>query len=200
MNNISEEIGIPVTHVELVRDRTIPFRKLKTRENYVALLHELLDNSPNEKFITIYLNDTMIVGAEVTAIGQNHMVAIGMGEIFRGAILAGAGSIVIGHNHTNDDPHPSDADINMTDVAFRAGMLMGIPLVDHIIVSPNGDHFSMVENGASLERRVMDMAAKNLLAKMTWDMKNLHKLPGMVDLNDKMDRRLKDFGLDQFKF
>jgi hypothetical protein len=189
--NINEEFGIPITHVELVRERTLPFRRVFSSAAYIGILHEMLDNSPVEQFVTLYLNNEQIVGAERTSIGQNGMVSTAIPEIFRGAILAGASHIVVGHNHTNDNPIPSDPDINTTDIVVRASILMNIPLIDHIIVSPDGSHYSMMEHARELEGRVMEMMTKSLLSKFPWDLKPLHQLPGS-NINDTMGSKIED--------
>jgi len=207
MSNVAEEFGIPVVHAELVRDRTLPFRRLTTKEDIVNILHEMLDRSPTEQFITIYLHDTVIVGIERTAIGQSGRVAVGMPEIFRGAILAGATHIVVGHNHLNNYPTPSDPDIDITDIMVRASMLMGIELIDHIIVSPDGTHYSMIDHLAELEVRVKDLLARDMIKALEWDIKKYRMLPGL-DLNKKLSNPTSklmfdiqdklDFNLDFF--
>lgn len=184
MENINNEIGVPLTHVEVVRDRTIPLKNVARPETYISILHTLLDNSPVEQFITLYIHNDMLVGVERTALGQASMVAVSMSEIFRGAILVGATHIVVGHNHTNNISEPSDQDLNLTDCVMRASALLKIGLIDHIIVSPDGTHYSMLDNSRHLERRVMDMYYKNMLTSFPWDLKKYHVLPGL-DLNKK---------------
>jgi DNA repair protein RadC len=67
-------------------------------------------------------------------------------EVFRVAIMEGAVSVIIAHNHPSGDPTPSEADIAITKTLRKAGEVLGIKLVDHIIVG--GDkHVSMLESG-----------------------------------------------------
>lgn len=59
-------------------------------------------------------------------------------ETFRGAIADSAHSILVVHNHPSGDPTPSDQDIFVTERLEKAGEVVGIPLVDHIVVGcPN---------------------------------------------------------------
>lgn len=60
-------------------------------------------------------------------------------EIFRPAILANATAIILFHNHPSGDPMPSRDDRRVTESIKRAGALVGIDLLDHIIVCPMGD-------------------------------------------------------------
>jgi DNA repair protein RadC len=55
-------------------------------------------------------------------------------EIFRAAVAAGCGGIVILHNHPSGDPSPSTADHSLTSRLRDAADLLQIKLVDHVIV------------------------------------------------------------------
>ena len=55
-------------------------------------------------------------------------------EVFRAAIAANASALVIAHNHPSGDPTPSEADIKVTRDLIRAGHLLKIELLDHIIL------------------------------------------------------------------
>ena len=55
-------------------------------------------------------------------------------EVFRGAIMAGASAVILMHNHPSGDPSPSPADIKVTGQMRRAGEILGIEVLDHVIV------------------------------------------------------------------
>jgi DNA repair protein RadC len=59
-------------------------------------------------------------------------------EVFKVALLANAQSIIVGHNHPSGDPEPSPNDLRLTDRLRRAGEVMGIDLLDHIVIGTNG--------------------------------------------------------------
>ena len=59
-------------------------------------------------------------------------------EVFRPAIVASAGSIIVVHNHPSGDPTPSQDDLTITKRLVRVGELVGIPVLDHIIVVRSG--------------------------------------------------------------
>jgi DNA repair protein RadC len=58
-------------------------------------------------------------------------------DVFREAILEGASFILLFHNHPSGDPTPSPDDHKLTDRFFRAGKLVGVELLDHIILADN---------------------------------------------------------------
>ena len=68
-------------------------------------------------------------------------------EIFQRALLCGAHSFAIWHNHPSGDPTPSEMDLKITKRLVEAGEIMGINLIDHIIVAPNHTYISLKEHG-----------------------------------------------------
>jgi DNA repair protein RadC len=54
--------------------------------------------------------------------------------VFRIAVIAGAAAIIIMHNHPSGDPTPSEADVKVTRDLIRAGQLMKIDVLDHVII------------------------------------------------------------------
>ncbi len=55
-------------------------------------------------------------------------------DVFRAAIAANAAGVVLIHNHPSGDPAPSEADIKVTRDLIRAGQLLKIEVVDHVII------------------------------------------------------------------
>jgi DNA repair protein RadC len=55
-------------------------------------------------------------------------------EVFKSAILAGAAALILVHNHPSGDPTPSEADIKVTRDLIRAGQLLRIEVLDHVIL------------------------------------------------------------------
>ena len=55
-------------------------------------------------------------------------------EVFKKAIAANAAAIVLAHNHPSGDPTPSEADIKVTRDLIRAGQLLKIDVIDHVII------------------------------------------------------------------
>lgn len=68
-------------------------------------------------------------------------------DVFRTALLANARAIIVGHNHPSGDTTPSRADAALTIRLNQTGALIGIPLVDHLVVSMEGRFFSFRDAG-----------------------------------------------------
>jgi DNA repair protein RadC len=67
-------------------------------------------------------------------------------EVFRGAIVATAASVILAHNHPSDNIEPSQEDISITRQLVESGKILGIPVHDHIIFAGNS-YTSLAERG-----------------------------------------------------
>lgn len=67
-------------------------------------------------------------------------------EVFRPAILEGAASIIVAHNHPSGDPGPSQNDIDITRKLKETGNMCGIELYDHLIIG-DSSYLSLKEQG-----------------------------------------------------
>lgn len=101
-----------------------------------VFLKRICKGDDRERFYAIYLDVRgKIIGYECVAVGHLAGVEVHPREVFRGAILAGAHSIIVGHNHPSGDPEPSVEDVCLTKRLKQAGDLIGIALLDHIVVT-----------------------------------------------------------------
>ena len=83
-----------------------------------------------------------IKGHYVVSTGTMDTILCHAREVFRLAIMASASAIIIAHNHPSGDSTPSEADIKITRDLIRAGQLLKIEVLDHIIVG-NPNHTSL---------------------------------------------------------
>lgn len=88
-----------------------------------------------ESFQTLLLNTRKrLLRLEEVSQGLLDTLLVHPREVFRAAIVANAAAIVLVHNHPSGDPTPSEADIKTTRDLIRAGQLLKIEVVDHIII------------------------------------------------------------------
>jgi len=93
-----------------------------------------------------------VIRIKLVSIGGLDAAIVQPREVFREATLASASAIVLFHNHPSGDPTPSDDDLTLTARLVRAGDLMGIDVLDHLILCEQR-YYSLVEAG-SLAGRV----------------------------------------------
>lgn len=118
---------------------------------------DLTRGAVRESFYALYRGARgRILGFEHVGMGTLDQVEAHPREVFRGAILAGAHSIVIGHNHPSGDPTPSEADREVSRRFMAAGELMGIPVLDHIVVNGEGE-WESAEPRADLPRMLVSL-------------------------------------------
>ena len=104
-------------------------------------------NPEVECFIALHLNTRRrIRGHHLVSIGTLDTILVHPREVFRAAIVAAASALVIMHNHPSGEPTPSEADIKVTRELIRAGQLIKLEVLDHVIVG-NPKHCSLRELG-----------------------------------------------------
>jgi DNA repair protein RadC len=107
----------------------------------------LLDNS-KEHFMLFCLDGSHNIAAyNVVSIGTATSALVHPREVFQPAILAGAVSIIVAHNHPSGSIEPSQEDFKSTDQLKQASKLLGIRLLDHIIVGEGNSYYSFQEHG-----------------------------------------------------
>lgn len=105
--------------------------------NYAFCLD--LQIKDREHFVILHLDSrNRVTGHETVSIGSLNASIVHPREVFKGAILVSAASIICLHNHPSGDLTPSREDITMTNRLKEAGDLLGIEVLDHLIVSHEG--------------------------------------------------------------
>ena len=99
-----------------------------------------------ENFWVVHLNVQNIpLSFETISIGSVSSTLVHPRETFKSAILLGASSIVCAHNHPSGNLEASDEDIELTKRLVKVGDLVGIPVLDHVIITSQGTFTSLRE-------------------------------------------------------
>jgi DNA repair protein RadC len=94
----------------------------KSKENFGILILDTKNQVKKEKIISIGSLNASIVHPR---------------EIFYEAVIESAASLILFHNHPSGDPTPSREDISLTRRLTKAGKLMGIEVIDHLVIGQN---------------------------------------------------------------
>jgi DNA repair protein RadC len=122
---------------EPVNSERVVISKPEDVYNLKFLREELL-LADREKLICLHLNvRNMVISYEVVAVGTLTEAPSHPREVFKGALLANADSVILCHNHPSGDPQPSEDDILFTKRLKEAGDILGISLLDHLIFGDN---------------------------------------------------------------
>jgi DNA repair protein RadC len=113
----------------------------------VLRLEDRIDQD-KEHFYVMHVNTRQRIKlVELVAIGTLNHAEVHPRETFRRAIVEASDSILVAHNHPSGDVTPSEADITVTTRLHKAGQILQIPLLDHIIfTAQNGQFFSFKHN------------------------------------------------------
>ncbi len=102
---------------------------------------ELRDQSVETCFILLLNSRHGLIRVEQISSGTLDTLFIHPREVFKLAIIHQAAAVAIVHNHPSGDPSPSQADIRVTRDLVRAGKLLRIDLIDHVILgAPSKNH------------------------------------------------------------
>jgi len=100
-----------------------------------------------EHFRVINLNTkNHLLAVEEVSIGSLSASIVHPREVFKAAIRHSAAGIILAHNHPSGDPAPSGEDIDVTARLVKAGELLGIEVLDHLIFG-QGEFVSLKERG-----------------------------------------------------
>jgi DNA repair protein RadC len=92
-------------------------------------------NPDCECFVVLILNTRRRVkGHQLLTIGTLDTILVTPREVFRAAVIACAAAVLLMHNHPSGDPTPSEADIKVTRDLIRAGQLIKVEVLDHVIM------------------------------------------------------------------
>lgn len=91
-----------------------------------------------EHFIGLYLNArNQIIYQETISIGSLNANIVHPREVFEPAIKHHAAQVIFSHNHPSGNPEPSEEDLIINARLIKAGKILGIEVVDHIIITAN---------------------------------------------------------------
>jgi len=140
--------SVPVFKIMLVREGRVPCynQQIRSAVDASTLLHTYLADVDREHFVIILLNQkNRVIGVSTISIGSLTASIVHPREVYKSAILSNAASIICGHNHPSTDCQPSREDRAITSRLVEAGKLLGVNVLDHVIISGTGKHFSFAD-------------------------------------------------------
>lgn len=90
----------------------------------------------NKEYFLALMLDTrnqLIKVAEIS-VGSLDSSIVHPREVFKEAISASAASVIFVHNHPSGDTEASEDDVGLTERLAKAGEIVGIDVLDHIII------------------------------------------------------------------
>lgn len=120
---------------------------VSTPEDAVRIVKPMLVGRDKEHFLALALStkNSLLKVIEVS-IGSLNASIVHPRELFRECVMVSAASVVVVHQHPSNDPTPSGADIQLTRRLVKAGDVLGIEVLDHVVIGGDS-HASLRELG-----------------------------------------------------
>ncbi len=122
--------------------------QLDSASSVAAFVGPMLDGLDREQCLLVAVDSRLRLLRVVTvSIGTTEHTFMAPREIYRDALLLGAHSIFVAHNHPSGDATPSVEDRQITRRLARAGQTLGVPLLDHLVTGAAGSWSSLAALG-----------------------------------------------------
>lgn len=124
--------------VRMSRERAAASLRFDTPGTVAGFYMEKMRHQENEIILLLLLDNKLdLIEESVISMGTARASLLSAREVFIQAFRCRACQVMLLHNHPSGDPRPSRQDIAITQKIKKAGELMDIPLVDHIILGDN---------------------------------------------------------------
>jgi DNA repair protein RadC len=121
--------------LSLVREQADRPYAVRHAGDVVGLLRAFLRDDPRERFAVVYLDGRhRPIAVHDAHTGTAGSAPVHPREVFGPAVALSAAAIVVAHNHPSGDPTPSAEDRAVTEWLQRAGELLGIEVLDHVVI------------------------------------------------------------------
>jgi DNA repair protein RadC len=120
--------------MRLARHQSTGRPKITAARDVFDLLKYDFKEYETERFKTVLLNTKNEVLRVVTvSTGSISETLAAPGDVFREAVRDAAAAIIVCHNHPSGNPEPSQADLRLTQELKKAGEILGVSLLDHVV-------------------------------------------------------------------
>lgn len=107
-------------------------------ESVAKYFYSHYQDSCTEEFMIMILDSkNKLIAIDSVSKGTVNQTLVHPREVFKNPIKRSANGIILVHNHPSGDPKPSDEDIEITKRLYKAGEILGIKVLDHIIIGSN---------------------------------------------------------------
>ena len=132
----------------LATQRLEPGAPVRGPRDVFEHFHPRLRHASQERFFVVLLDGRhRVIRHELVSQGTLTASLVHPREVFRPALREAAAALVLVHNHPSGDPTPSREDCEVTERLSRAGELLGVPVLDHVVVAEHG-YSSLRDSGA----------------------------------------------------
>jgi len=126
-------------------------KTIKSAKDVYEYLQDMR-NLNKEQFRGLYLNSrSKLIHDEIISLGTLDCSLVHPREVFQPAIEYSSVAIILAHNHPSGNSSPSLEDVKVTVNLIKAGHILGIEILDHVIITKNGYHSIVLKNNDNLK-------------------------------------------------
>ncbi len=165
-------------------------KKILLRENKI-------DRNKEHLWVVGLNGASTILFIELVALGSSNTAPVEPMQVFRVAVLKGATSVILVHNHPSDDLTPSKGDKMVTDRLVQCGKILHIKVADHLIITEK-QHYSFSKTGllAEIEKNSAFLLGDEKEAQLRSQAEEIGKLKGKDEERKLIAKSLKAKGID----
>jgi DNA repair protein RadC len=129
---------VPEMRLALIKEPGVKPQAIGSPEDLDRFI-EPLKHYSEEHFVSFHLDGkNQVIGYHIVSHGTLTASLVHPREVFKAALLANSNGLIVAHNHPAGSLTPSPEDVEVTKQLIKAGNILGVKIVDHIIVSSNG--------------------------------------------------------------
>lgn len=138
-------VNIPLVRLQILKEKDVRYGggRMDSPKHVAEIVRNLIGDTDREHLVVCcvdaQLNPTCI---EIVGIGTINKCLVSPREVLKTAVLRNAYGVVVAHNHPSGIVAPSSDDINVTERLDKAGEILGIKLIDHVIIGERNSFFS----------------------------------------------------------
>ena len=122
--------------------------KITNSQDAIKYLSEVMQTYSTEQFVLLCLDKKgQIILQETTSSNDLDKVDINLRQIIDIVLRVKTASVIVAHNHMDDNPTPSGADASLTRYLVNVLTPLSVSFIDHIIFCESGKHYSFLESG-----------------------------------------------------
>lgn len=139
---------VGIVKLQMVKEGALcgEIRRFQDPAEAVEMVRPLFQKADREMMVAMSLSSSMEpLAVEIVAVGGVCGCCVDVKNLFKHALLSNASYLICFHNHPSGIAAPSREDGKITDRISRAGEILGIPLIDHIVIGE--DFYSFRQHG-----------------------------------------------------
>jgi len=129
---------VPEMRLALIKEAGLKPKAITSAEDLDKFIEPLKFYS-EEHFVSFHLSAKFeVIGYQLVSRGTLSASLVHPREVFKTALIANSYAIIVAHNHPGGSLKPSPEDLETTEQLIKAGKLLGVSVLDHVIVASSG--------------------------------------------------------------